>query len=77
MAAPTTTTTTPQGGGPPAWEEAFRDGIFAVFSRWVTLRMIIDQEWAGTNSRQKVLLLVFYFRDVYNYYNFSLLGLFL
>ena len=36
------------------WEEKFKDGVFAVFRRWALIRLVIDQELAGTHSRAKV-----------------------
>ncbi|CAD7946734.1 unnamed protein product [Amoebophrya sp. A25] len=38
----------------PEWEQYFREGVLSVWKQWTTVRLIIDQEWAGTYSRDKV-----------------------
>lgn len=42
----------------PEWEERFKDGVFALFRRWVTVQLIVSQEWSGNRSRDLVTQLV-------------------
>lgn len=36
------------------WEEKFKDAVFSVFRRWTVIQLIVDQEWAGRHSRNRV-----------------------